>query len=217
MSVALVSGTLAGLALFAIQYCFLVPRIEVAETYEGPAHDHDHEEEGWKPSGGLERNLFTALSTVLTCIGFAAVLFGAISLSGQSLDARRGALWGLAGFACFVLAPALGLPPQLPGVPVADLSMRQFWWIGTAVATAIGLFLLVGQRAWLARIGGVACMALPHLIGAPAATGPNVVPTGLIHQFAIASIAANGIFWLLLGTIGGLLWSRFDGNIGRPA
>jgi cobalt transporter subunit CbtA len=206
MLVALVSGALAGLALFAIQYRFLVPRIEAAETYESAAHDH--EEEGWKPSGGLERNLFTALSTVLTGIGFAALLFAAVSFSGQSIDARRGALWGLAGFFCFVLAPALGLPPQLPGVPVADLDARQLWLIFTAAVTAIGLFLLIGSRAWLPRIAGAAFLVAPHLIGAPVATGQNPVPVELIHQFAIASVAANGIFWLLLGTIGGLIWNK---------
>ena len=31
-------------------------------------------------------------------------------------DARTGAGWGLAGYAAFSPAPALGLPPELPGM-----------------------------------------------------------------------------------------------------
>ena len=34
------------------------------------------------------------------------------------------------------LAPALGLPPEPPGLPVADVGARQLWWILTAGATA---------------------------------------------------------------------------------
>lgn len=41
----------------------------------------------------------------------------------------QGLLWGLAGCATFVLAPTLGLPPELPGTAAADLTLRQTWWI----------------------------------------------------------------------------------------
>ena len=87
---------------------------------------------------------------------------------------------------------------------------RQLWWLGTAIATAIGLWLLVGQgRTWLLRIGGVVCLSLPHLIGVPRATGQSA-PTQLIHQFTIASVATIGLFWLLLGTLGGFIYSRSE-------
>ena len=119
MTVVLLSGALAGFVLFVAQHLAVVPLIETAETYESAARQAmpgmAHEDEGWQPADGLERTSFTALSTMLAGIGFAAVLFGAASLSGRALDLRRGVLWGLAGFACFALAPALGLPPKPPG------------------------------------------------------------------------------------------------------
>ena len=215
MLVALASGTLAGLLLFTVQHFTVVPLIESAEAYETAAHAstaadaHDHE--SWQPADGWQRTSFTALATVLTSIGFAAILFGILSLTGRTVDARRGALWGLAAFACFGLAPALGLPPQPPGVAVADLYARQLWWAGTALATAIGLWLLAGRgRSWPLRIGGVVCLSLPHLIGAPIATGLNAIPAQLIRQFTIASLATTGMFWLLLGTIGGYISSRSE-------
>ena len=213
MLVALSSGALAGLVLFAVQHFTVVPLIETAETYERAAHEAisgmAHEDEGWQPANGWERTSFTALATILSGIGFAAMLFGSVALTGRPVNARHGALWGLAAFACFDLAPALGLPPQPPGVAVADLSERQVWWVGTAIATAIGLWLLVGQgRTWLLRIGGVVCLSLPHLIGAPIAAGQNVVPAQLIHRFTIVSVATTGMFWLLLGTIGGFIYNR---------
>src|SRR5438270_1844734 len=46
-------------------------------------------------------------------------------LADEIINTRQGALWDLAAFACVSLAPALGLPPQPPGVVVADLHQRQ--------------------------------------------------------------------------------------------
>jgi cobalt transporter subunit CbtA len=212
MLVALASGALAGLALFAVQRFTVIPLIDAAETYEAghqSAAGVDHDEEGWQPANGWQRTSLTALTTVLSGIGFAAMLFGSLSLSGSRINTRRGALWGLAAFACFGLAPALGLPPQPPGVTVASLYQRQIWWVGTAAATAVGLWLLASKgRTWLLRIGGVVCLSLPHVIGAPAATGQNAVPTELIHRFTIASLATTCMFWVLLGTLGGFISSR---------
>src|SRR5215472_4201200 len=146
---------------------------------------------------------------MLTGIGFAAMLFGVMALAGKTIDTRYGALWGLAAFACFSLAPALGLPPQPPGAAVADLHQRQLWWAGTVIATAVGVWLIAGNRqSWFLRICGVMCMLLPHLIGAPVATGQNRVPAELVRRFSIASVATSGIFWLLAGTLGGFIYSR---------
>ena len=52
------------------------------------------------------------------------------------------------------------------------------------------------------------CLLLPHLIGAPVATAQNRVPAELIRRFTIASVATSGMFWLLVGTIGGLIYSH---------
>jgi cobalt transporter subunit CbtA len=137
------------------------------------------------------------------------MLFGVMALAGETINTRQGAVWGLAAFACFSLAPALGLPPQPPGVAVADLGQRQLWWACTVIATAIGVWLIARKgRSWLVRIGGVVCLLLPHLVGAPVAAGESRVPDQLVRQFTIASVATSGIFWLLAGAFGGFIYSR---------
>jgi predicted cobalt transporter CbtA len=107
------AGAIAGLVLFVLQYFTVVPLIQSAEIYETAAHQahfqDTKEDEGWHPAEGWQRSSLTALTIVLTSIGFAAILFGLMALSGKNIDARHGALWGLAAFACFSLAPALGI------------------------------------------------------------------------------------------------------------
>lgn len=211
MSAALLSGALAGTLLFVYQYFVIVPRIIAAEAYEARTDEaaeslHHHEPTEWKPAEGLERTLFTAASTILAGVGFASVLLATITLSGTELNWFRGLLWGLAGFACFVVAPAFGLPPEPPGVPVADVQIRQLWWVVAVSATAIGLFLIFGRgRDRYLRLLGFVCLAIPHVIGAPSATGMEVVPPWLVREFAGASIVGGGIFWLTLGTLAGHL------------
>ena len=206
MTIVLCSGALSGLVLFAIQHFTVVPLIEAAERYEKDA-DHDHTE--WKPADGWERTGWTGLTTVLSSIGFAAVLFGFLSLTGRDITMRQGVRWGLAAFVCFHLAPSLGLPPLPPGVPVADVQQRQLWWIGAVMATAVGLW-LIGGRTWIHRIAGVVCIATPHVISPPVAVGENTLPAELIRNFTMASLATTAIFWPLLGALGGFLSSRSE-------
>lgn len=206
MIVVLCSGALTGLVLFTIQHFTIVPLIEAAERYEKNA-DHDHAE--WKPATRLERTVWTVVTTVLSSIGFAAVLLGFLSLTGRKIGIRQGVRWGLAAFVCFHLAPSFGLPPLPPGVPVADVQQRQLWWIGAVVATALGLWLMVGPT-WMRRIAGVVCVAVPHVIGAPVAIAHNAVPDELLRNFTIASLTSTAIFWPLLGAIGGFLSSRTE-------
>jgi cobalt transporter subunit CbtA len=211
MQAALGAGAIAGTILFVYQYLVVVPRIVAAEAYEArsevagtEAGGHQHAE--WKPDEGLERSAFTAASTILTGIGFAALLLSTVALCGFELDFRRGLLWGLAGFVCFAAAPALGLPPVPPGVPESDVRARQLWWVMTVAATAAGLFLIfAARRGWTRRIAGGLLLLLPHAIGAPQAAGAEVVPAHLVRSFALASIAGSGLFWLVLGAAAGFL------------
>ena len=163
MIVVLCSGALAGLVLFAIQHFTVVPLIEAAEQYE---KDADHHGTDWKPADGWERTAWTVVTTLLTGIGFAAVLFGFLTLTRRKITLRQGVLWGLAAFGCFHLAPSLGLPPLPPGVPVSDVQPRQLWWMCAVLGAAAGLLLLTG-RTWMHRIVGAIVIAMPHLIGAP--------------------------------------------------
>jgi predicted cobalt transporter CbtA len=90
------SGALAGLVLFALQHFTVVPLIQAAEPFEAAGHEAhpgaSNENEGWQPAEGWERTSFTAVATVLTGIGFAAMLFGAMALAGKTINTRHGAL-----------------------------------------------------------------------------------------------------------------------------
>ncbi|MGH6915766.1 MAG: CbtA family protein, partial [Geminicoccales bacterium] len=93
-----------------------------AETPPAPAaHEHDHGAGAWEPVDGFERNGLTALFNVIDWIGFGLMLTGLLVLLRRPITWREGFLWGLGGFAAFMLAPGLGLPPELPGMPAAPL------------------------------------------------------------------------------------------------
>lgn len=212
---ALVAAVIAGLAAFAVQSVRVVPLILAAEAYEEAAPvpaspaGHTHEAEAWEPAEGFERQAYTALADVLVAFGFALILVGLFALRGRPVDARQGLLWGLAGFAVFSLAPALGLPPELPGSQAAELGLRQLWWLGTIVATGGGLALVVFQKTVVWRIAGLALIALPHLIGAPHPhEHGGTAPAELAAQFVAASLITSAIFWIVLGSSVGWLYAR---------
>jgi cobalt transporter subunit CbtA len=119
--------------------------------------------------------------------------------------------WGLAGFAVFTLAPGLGLPPELPGVPSAPLLSRQIWWVLAAATTAGGLGLVFLRRSVPASIAGLILIVLPHIIGAPELEHVETnVPSSLSHQFVVAVTLTSLIFWFLLGGLTSVIFARFD-------
>ena len=108
-------------------------------------------------------------------------------------------------------APALGLAPELPGMPAADLAARQLWWWGTALATGAGFLAIAKLRNWTG-IGIAAVLLLaPHIIGAPQLTGDHAsaVPAYLATEFAAAALAAGALFWLTVGPLLGYLTELF--------
>jgi len=213
---ALIAGLLAGLVFTAFTLPWGTPLILEAEKYEeAPVDDHGHAEhhahEEWAPQDGLERDLYTALSAVLMGMGYGLVLTALMALAGAG-GLRRGLIWGLGGYLAVWLLPALGLPPELPGMQAADLFARQSWWLFTAIASAGGLALLVRSRAWGWRLAGVALLLLPHLVGAPQPpVHASPVPAELLQRFWLASAVTNLAFWLTLGAVAGhLLGKRTD-------
>jgi cobalt transporter subunit CbtA len=211
---ALLAGLAAGCLVTVVQALKVTPLILAAETFEAaaPAAEHGHAA-AWEPTEGLERTAYTLLANVLVGIGFGLLLSGAFALrlafGGRPVDAGSGVLWGLGGFAAFALAPALGLPPELPGSLAGDLAARQAWWAATALATAGGLSLLAFSRRLPWRLAGIALVALPHAIGAPAAPHlGGTAPPELAAAFAAASLATAALFWIVLGGVGGWLFSR---------
>ncbi|WP_349975608.1 CbtA family protein [Pseudomonas sp. WHRI 8519] len=220
------SGLLAALLLTLLQSFWVAPLILEAETYESAApaaehhHDsqataghehaaaHEHSAEAWSPEDGWQRILSTTGGNLVVAVGFALILAALYSLREPN-RVTTGALWGLAGFAVFCLAPTLGLPPELPGTAAADLGQRQSWWIGTAAATALGLALLVFPRHWLLKACGAVLLVVPHVIGAPQPdVHQSLAPEALETQFKIASWVTNAAFWLALGLLSAWLYRR---------
>ena len=215
------TGLLAALLLTLLQSFWVAPLILQAESFEKapPASEmvhehaagaaaHSHDAQAWEPEDGWQRVLSTTGGNLVVAVGFALMLAGLYTLRAPTRTAQ-GLLWGLAGYATFVLAPTLGLPPELPGTAAADLTLRQTWWIGTAASTAAGLALIVFGRNWLLKGLGLAILAVPHVIGAPQPQVHSMLaPEALEAQFKIASQLTNVAFWLALGLISAWLFRR---------
>jgi len=214
--VVLFAGLIGGLLVTGAQELRVTPLILHAETYEveeaAPAQQDSaptHEEESWAPGDGMERTLYTGMSNIVTGVAFALLLVAVYLLRGKPVNFNTGLLWGAVGFVVFTGAPALGLPPELPGMTAAGLASRQAWWIGTVIATAVGIGLFVETKTLLPRLLGVVVIALPHLIGAP---HPHVlesnVPAELSAQFAVASLFTSAFFWMVLGAASGYFFQK---------
>ncbi|MFO1033137.1 MAG: CbtA family protein [Hyphomicrobiales bacterium] len=236
---ALVAGLLSGLVLSGIQYVRLTPLIFAAEVFEhadehaGPAAataeassgenkpacvenmpgmkmcPDPGEQPAWEPAPGAERLTYTTVASMLTGAGFALVLAAISLFSGVPITRANGLIWGLCGFLAVHVATGAGLPPQVPGTPVADLLARQVWWVGTIIATAAGIYLIALRRETWAPFVAVVLMALPHIIGAP--QPPNAatsVPPQLAAAFVANATAAAAVFWAILGLLLGVLLPR---------
>jgi cobalt transporter subunit CbtA len=217
LTVALLAGFIASTLVSAAQMLRVVPLILDAEVFEAADHsEHAADEATSSPEDGVERTAYTVMTNLLVGVGFGLLLVGAFvfaEMAGRSIDAFRGLLWGLAGFLAFALAPSVGLPPELPGTVAAELSARQLWWTGTAVATALGLGLIAfGRAPWMKALA-LPLIALPHLIGAPQPSEHGgSAPAELGREFVIASLATTGLFWITLGTTSGWLYRRLAGS-----
>ncbi len=227
---AILAGFAAGVFVTGVQTYKVIPLILEAETYEGqPAAGHEHgrastpEQEAvaddghshgagvWAPQDGMERLFFTLMANIVTGVAFGFLLTAAVVLSGRKISLGQGVLWGVGGFLAFSLAPSLGLPPELPGMPAGDLGARQMWWWSTVVLTAGGLALLALPRNFAFKALGVALIVVPHVVGAPAPEShATAVPAGLAAEFASATLAMSALFWIVLGAVAGWFLARAD-------
>jgi cobalt transporter subunit CbtA len=216
------AGLAAGLFTAALQHVTTTRIIIEAEAYETRAQTphqaarqigiiiatHDGAE-GWAPADGMERTVYTTLATTVTGVGFALALLGAMALLNVPINQRSGLAFGAAGFAAVALAPALGLPPEIPGSGAAELADRQLWWFATVAATAIGLGGLLVARNLALRIGGVVLIALPHIVGAPHPPAyASTAPAELAGHFVAASLVVTAVFWAVLGYASGAIYER---------
>lgn len=225
---AAIAGFIGGVLLTLLQNIGsvgVVPLILEAEIYENAAepaavtseattaadgHEHEHGAEAWAPEDGAERLLYTLLTNTLMAFGFALMLGAGFALAGGA-NAKRGLLWGLAGFASFMLAPSLGLPPEVPGTEAAPLADRQLWWWATVLATGGGIALLVYGRRIPFYVLAVALIVAPHLIGAPQPeVHGGLAPESLAREFILVVMATMLVFWLALGALSGFFYKRFS-------
>ena len=168
-----------------------------------------HSDESWAPEDGAERTFYTAVSNIVTGIAFSLMLVAVYLLRGKPVNMNSGLLWGAAGFLIFSGSPALGLPPELPGMTAAALDSRQVWWIGTVIATAIGIGLFTETKSILPKIAAALLLAAPHLIGAPhPLLFESNVPAELSAQFAISSLLTSAFFWMVLGASTGYFFQK---------
>ena len=241
LTATLLSGALAGVVMSAVQLFTTTPLIFEAESYESaaavheavlawsdedvragvwPVHAGESHAEGeapaWAPADGAERLFFTVMTNVIAGVAYGALLMAAFHMRGAAMDARRGLMWGVAGFVVFTVAPSLGLPPEAPGAVSAEVGAQQFWWLVTTICTAAGLWLLLAWRELPFNLLGVGLLILPHAIGAPVpdAAGGGALPPEIAARFVTAAIAANLVFWSVLGWTGGWSYGRF---VRRPA
>lgn len=215
---ALFAGVAAGLVAAALQFGFVIPALLEGELYESGQRVHfaaDGAPQGERGGPGLgtdyARHAMTAGFNLVAYTGFGLILVALMALAdrrGIAVSPRAGLVWGLAGFVAVQLAPAFGLPPELPGTPAADLGARQAWWLGTAAASAAGLGLIAFARGLL-PVAGVLLLALPHLIGAPQPERySGVAPPELSAHFVSLSLGASAAAWAVLGLLCAWFWTR---------
>lgn len=244
---ALLVGLVSGVGVSLLQRWLTVPIILAAEVFEQKADvsgsgvpaggetlaqdeagldhaaaGHEHAREAWAPANGGERTGFTVLADVLTAMGFALVLLAAMGAAlhygvASKLDWHYGLVWGLAGYVVFFGAPALGLPPEIPGGVVAPLDARQLWWVLAAICAAAALTgAAFGRSRW--RWAALALLAVPYLVGAPAlpphpfAEHPPADAAALEHlsqRFVWATAFTNLCLWLMLGSTSGWVSRRY--------
>ncbi|MCU0802684.1 MAG: CbtA family protein [Rhodobacteraceae bacterium] len=183
------------------------------EGADAPADAHDHAGHDHGAGGDpITRNALTVLFAGLVYLAYALILvagFGLARVFGHVIGLREGVLWGIAGFAAFQLAPAMGLTPALPGTMAADLADRQVWWWATVAATAGGLGLIAYGRGLGAAALGVVMLALPHVIGAPLPEGyAGVAPPEVAAAFSARVLGVALVVWAVLGGIAGYVWAR---------
>lgn len=210
---AVIAGTVAALPFTLVQSVWIIPLIVEAEAYEDAAKlaeahqtlspsavEHHHDPVAWKPQSGWERSALTFAANVLAGAGYGFVLMGSYLLWREPKSVLWGAAYGAGGFCAFFVAPALGLSPELPGTPTAELIARQEWWLMMAAATVTGVVLFCSRNTLSARALAMAILLAPHFIPAPhLAIESSLALADLQSRLRSATTIANGVFWLSLG------------------
>lgn len=206
---AIAAGIAAGLIAALLQFVFVIPSLLEGELYESGARVHfgaDGIPESEKNAPGIGnewgRHTMTVAFNLITYVGYGlllAALMTFAAMKGIGTTPRQGFIWGVCGFFAVQLAPAVGLPPELPGTLAAEVGARQLWWMGTILATAAGLGLIAFGRSYL-PLAGIFLILIPQLVGAPHLDRYfGIAPPELAAEFATLSLGTASAGWAALG------------------
>lgn len=232
---ALFAGLVAGLIAVLLQGLLMEKLIIEAEEYEqglkthfagiaatGEAvgqsnlqvhedgHNHEVAEEG---EDNFKRFTLAFAADFVVFVAWGLIMVAGFALAerfGRPVTLHAAFIWGIAGFAAVHILPGIGLAPELPGTPAAELVARQAWWVGTVIASIAGLALIgySGAKPMLIAVG-IAILAVPHLIGAPVLHDyAGVAPPELSGEYVARSYAVAFMAWAVLGLAAGYFWNR---------
>lgn len=218
VTTALLSGFTAGILAAVLQFFLVQPLLLHAELFESGNLTHfgsttlgTAAHATWSVVDPTREGL-SVVFTALTYTGYSFMLVAGLALAvsrGHHVTLRNGIIWGIAGFVTVQLAPAMGLPPELPGAGAADVTTRQVWWFATVAATGWGLWLIAFGQSNFSWVFGVTALAIPHIIGAPEPdilTGP--VPPEIAAHFASRSLGTGLAAWAILGASCSYFWNK---------
>ncbi len=209
--IAIISGVLYSL----YQAFFITPIIIGSELYE-MIEPNMHRALPWSPEDGIERHSWSFAANFLVCFAYAIILLSVMSMT-NTMNTLQGLFWGGAAFFSIFAAPALGLPPEIPGMEAAQLENRQIWWIFTVTITAFS-FWLISYRGYVLKIVGMVLLAMPHLLGAPAPKNHGFMHTDpearlalvqLWYDFIIQTSISNALLWVVIGGLSGYLVKNY--------
>jgi len=210
----------AGLFLTLYQEFIITPLILNAEIYEVLEPASNHTAEAWSPADGIERSGFSFIANFLVCFAYSLFLMSLMA-TRNSINLVQGAFWGIAAYLSIFIAPALGLPPEIPGMEAAFLEGRQAWWVLTVLLSAIGLW-SIAFKSTPFKLAGLIMLITPHIIGAPqpefhgfANQDPQAIIslTTLWHNFIMQTSIANALLWLIIGVLSACLVNKFIHSI----
>jgi cobalt transporter subunit CbtA len=226
---ALFAGLLAGLITVVLQYFLMEPLILEAEEYESGAKIHAPFATGLQTASetatdhthGVDDTHTTRFGLAFAADFIVSVAWGLIMVAGFAMAGKlghhvtpqQGLLWGIAGFVAVHVAPGIGLAPELPGIPAADLHARQIWWVMTVSAAVIALALAAYGQTPVAYAGAVVLLVAPHIIGAPMLDQlSGTAPPELAGEYVARSYAVALASWTSLGVLAAGFWNRGTGT-----
>lgn len=216
---AVFAGVAAGVLAAFLQLWLVVPLIMEAELYESGSRVHfavdgTTQSDRGAPSVWAEplRHLYTVGFSAVTFTAYAFFLvagFAFATRAGREVTVHSGMVWGLCGAIIVVIAPAVGMPPELPGAIGAEVGPRQVWYLACVASTLIGICAIAFGNSGVLALIGAALIVAPHLIGAPHLdTYFGVAPAELASEFVARVMGVAAISWVLLGLFAAIFWTQ---------